>query len=206
MSDSADPVLLRIMLSGDDYARAEEFVKAARLHAVGNIEYEALMHSAILFYARPYSDNEPKKSKLPDAARKLTGLDLPEILGDDLPFHERLIALRNKVIAHAESEFFPAQNIKLAIGSKGQSGIAFQRRSWHVVSENLDLEIFERVATKMRAAARKHVLDRTRRQLGRSRPRDFDSGAPPRCIQNRIRTTQCHSEFLFTEIHKFSRE
>jgi hypothetical protein len=164
VTGNADPVLLRVMLSGDDYERAEEFVKAARLQAVGNIEYEALMHSAILFYARPYSDNEPKKSKLPDEARKLKGLDLQTILGEDLPFHDRLIALRNKVIAHAESEFFPAQNIKLAIGAKGQFGIAFQRRSWHVVSENLDLDVFERVAAKMRSAARKHVYDVARQR------------------------------------------
>jgi hypothetical protein len=164
VTGKADPVLLRIMLSGDDYQRAEEFVKAARRHAPGDIEYEALMHSAILFYARPYTDNEPKKSKLPEEARKLTGLDVPSILGADLPFHDRLLALRNKVIAHAEAEFFPAQNLKLAIGSKGQFGLGFQRRSWHVVSENLDLDVFERVAVKMRSSTRTHVFDVARQR------------------------------------------
>jgi hypothetical protein len=156
--ERVDPVLLRVLLSGDDYARVLEFVEAARKAPVGNIEYEALMHSAILFYARPYSDNEPKKSKLPDAARKLTGLDLQEILGEDLPFHDRLIDLRNKVIAHAEAEFFPAEKIPMQIGTKSQFGVGFQRRTWHVVSENLDLDVFERVAKKMRAATRGHVL------------------------------------------------
>jgi hypothetical protein len=161
MSEKADPILLRVMLSGDDFERAGDFVKATRAHPAGSIEYEALLHSAILFYARPYSDNEPKKSKLPDEARKLTGLDLPAILGEDLPLHDRLLALRNKVIAHAESEFFPAQTLKPAIGAgaKGQRGIAFQRRAWHVVDEKLDLDVFERMATNMRHAARQHVYN-----------------------------------------------
>ena len=86
---------------------------------------------------------------------------MPSILGDDLPLHDRLIALRNKVIAHAESEFFPAHTLKPAFGAgiKGQRGIAFQRRSWHVVDEKLDLDVFERMATNMRYAARKHVYN-----------------------------------------------
>jgi hypothetical protein len=38
MSEKADPILLRVMLSGDDFERAGDFVKAARAHPVGSIE------------------------------------------------------------------------------------------------------------------------------------------------------------------------
>jgi hypothetical protein len=172
----ADPVLLRIMLSRDDFQRAGEFVKAARSHPEANIEFEALLHSAILFYARPFSGNEPSDSNLPDAAKTLTGLDTRVILGDDLPFHCRLRTLRNKVIAHAESQYFPAQNVPLAIGEKGQFGIAFQRRSWHVVDEKLDLDVFERVAAKMRSAALNHVYDEARKR-GLLQEGPFGSGS-----------------------------
>ncbi len=70
MSDKADPILLRVMLSGDDFERAGDLVKAARTHPVGGIDYEALRHTTILLYARPYSDSKPKKSKLPDEAHR----------------------------------------------------------------------------------------------------------------------------------------
>jgi hypothetical protein len=115
MEGTADPELLRIMLSGDDFQRTEEFLKAAGKHSEAAIEFEALLHSAILFYTRPFSDNEPKKSPLPAAARSLTGLDVKALLGTDASLHYRLITLRNKVIAHAESEFFPARSIELQL-------------------------------------------------------------------------------------------
>ena len=78
------------------------------------------------------------------------------------------------MVAHAESEYFPAENLKLAIGSKGQFGVGFLRRSWHVVNEKLDLDVFEGVATKMRHAAVNHVYN-VARERGLLQEGPFDA-------------------------------
>jgi hypothetical protein len=153
VSQPLHPVLHRITLSGDDFRRAAEFAKAARLHPVSSIEHEALVHSAILFYARPWLDNEERKSNLPKDARMLIGIDLAGTLGDNEVFHERIIRLRKKVIAHAEAEFFPAQHGgPLKIGNKGTRGLTMVRRIWHVTDEQLDLELLEQIAITMKKA------------------------------------------------------
>ena len=133
-------------------------MQAARAHLESTIEHEALLHSAILFYTRPFSKNAPRWKKLTDAAVRLIGVDIASTLGSDQTLHDRLITLRDTVIAHSEGEFFPAQHADLTIGSKGQFGIAFQRRSWHVINEHLDLDAFARIATKMKDATQNHLF------------------------------------------------
>jgi hypothetical protein len=137
VSHSLHPVLHRITLSGDDFKRAAEFAKAALSHPVSSIEYEALVHGAMLFYTRPWLDNEERQSKLPKDARMLNRIDIAAALGDNAVFRDRIIRLRKKVIAHAEAEFFPAQlggPLKI-IGNRGARGLAMVRRIWHVTEE-----------------------------------------------------------------------
>ena len=79
MSEKADPILLRVMLSGDDFERAGDFVKAARAHPVVSIEYEALLHSAILFYARhgPTPTTSPRNRNCRMRRESSPGLTCP---------------------------------------------------------------------------------------------------------------------------------
>ena len=154
MAVPLDPVLHRIVLSRDDFERAAEFAKAARTHDVASIEHEALLHSAILFYARPWLDNEARASKLPEAARKLVGIDVAAAAGTLTGLHDNLIRLRKKVIAHAEAEFFPAQHGgPLTIGNRGTRGMTMVRRTWRVIEENLNLDHVEELADRMKRAA-----------------------------------------------------
>jgi hypothetical protein len=85
----------RTQISGDDFRDAKSFINAARRHVVGTIEYEGLMHAAIIAYARPFSGNErgrdpPSDPKLDPA---VVALD-----GEDRKLHDRIITLRNKVV------------------------------------------------------------------------------------------------------------
>ncbi len=159
MSSPIHPVVLRVKLSLDDFRRAGECVKAARLHPESSIEYEALLHGAILFYARPYSNNEVPKSKLPEEAKKLTGLDIATILGEHAALHARVIMLRNKVVAHAEAEFFPATRSEFNLGNQYTQGLSMECTTWHVAEEQLNLEIFELIASKMADATLNHLFN-----------------------------------------------
>jgi hypothetical protein len=108
MSNPIHPALLRVKLSLDDFKRVGEFLKAARSHPTSSIEYEALLHSAILFYARPFTDNAERTSKLKDAAKKLTGLNIKAILEGHVRYHQKILKLQKHVVAHADAEFYPA--------------------------------------------------------------------------------------------------
>ena len=139
--------------------RAMEFVEAASKHGAATIEYEALLHSAIIFYARPFTNNEGPRRGVPDGAQKLTGVDVRAVLAEDFALHEHIVRLRMKVVAHSEAAFNPARHIPLTIGNPDTRGVAFARRAWHVVFESLDLEAFSRIAEKMHKACMQNVFD-----------------------------------------------
>ena len=103
MSDEVDSTLHRVLISKDEFKRAIEFVEGARRHNESEIEYEALVHSAIIFYARPFTNNEGPRRDVPRGAQQLTGIDVPTVLGEDFAFHERIVNLRMKVVAHSEA-------------------------------------------------------------------------------------------------------
>jgi hypothetical protein len=159
MSSPVHPVILRVKLSIDDFKRVSEFLKAARSHPASSIEYEALLHSAILFYARPFTDNAQRKSKLPDAAKKLTGLNIKAILGGDIGYHHQILDLRRRVVAHADAEFFPATKTEFKLGSQYTQGFSMDCTTWHVAEEQLNLEIFELIASKMADATQNHLFN-----------------------------------------------
>ena len=159
MSDPIHPVLLRVKLSLDDFKRVSEFLKAARSHPASSIEYEALLHSAILFYARPFTVNACRKSKLPDAAKKLTDLNIKAILEEDIGYHERILKLRRQVVAHADAEFFPATSTEFKMGNQYTQGFSMECTTWHVAEEKLDLEIFALIASKMADATQNHLFN-----------------------------------------------
>jgi hypothetical protein len=154
-----DATLHRVLISKDEFLRAIQFIKATQRHVENTIEYEALLHSAIIFYARPFTNNEGPRSGVPKEAQQLTGIDVESVLGDDFAFHERIVRLRMKVVAHSEAAFNPAEHIPLTIGNPDTRGVAFARKAWHVVNENLDLGSFLQIAEKMNNACTLHVFN-----------------------------------------------
>ena len=72
----------------------------------GTTVYEALLISAIVFYIRPFSQNEKKQSTSPSDPRVPEEV-LANLSEDELDLHKRLQELRNKAIAHAEWTFHP---------------------------------------------------------------------------------------------------
>jgi hypothetical protein len=159
MSDPIHPILLRVKLSLDDFKRVGEFLRAARSHPPSSIEYEALLHSAILFYARPFTVNAKRKSKLKNEAKKLSGLNIKAILDEHVRYHQKILNLRDQVVAHADAEFSPATIAELKLGNQYTQGFSMDCTTWRVAEEKLDLEIFALIASKMADATLGHIFN-----------------------------------------------
>jgi hypothetical protein len=87
-------------------------------------------------------------------------LNIEQILESqaDIELHKRAITLRNKVIAHAESSFFPTKLLD-PVGNSSASGFAVTSKRWHILEEKLDLDAFARIAKKMRTACINQMFD-----------------------------------------------
>jgi hypothetical protein len=67
--------------------------------------------------------------------------------------------LRNKVVAHAEAEFFPATRSEFNLGNQYTQGFSMECTTGHVAEEQLNLEIFELIASKMADATLNHLFN-----------------------------------------------
>lgn len=98
--------LNRLTSASLDLGGCVRFLDALEEQPYGTTVYEALLISAVVFYARPFSENEKKSSTSPSDLRVpdvvITGLSESE-----RKLHEELRSLRNKAIAHAEWTFHP---------------------------------------------------------------------------------------------------
>ncbi len=145
----------RTQISGDDFRCAKKFINAVRGYAVGTTEYEALMHAAIIAYARPFSGNErgtdpPSDPKLDPA--------LVAFEGADRALHDRIISLRNRVVAHAESAQNPVELLPMKSDATIADGFSTQSQRWDVVNELIDLDAFHRIADAMCRRCTDHML------------------------------------------------
>jgi hypothetical protein len=148
----------RTHISAHDFETAEKFARAANNHLPATIEYEALVECTIIRYARPFSSNERRDGRGKSDPRLTVNVEQILTNQSDIELHQRLITLRNKMVAHAESEFYPTKLLDPVETSRA-SGFAVESRRWHVLSENLDLDSLARIAELMRRACMSQMLD-----------------------------------------------
>src|SRR5436309_9472689 len=139
----------RTHLSILDFEQAQRFMAAAREQPVASVEHEALLLAAIICYGRPFSGNERERNAA--AASKLAP-ELVVLTSNDRALHDRILTLRKKAVAHAESKYNPMKFVSGPKSFKGSQGIAVTTKPWHVVGENLDLNRFSRIAYEMQQA------------------------------------------------------
>ena len=99
----------RAAMSKRDFSEAREFLKRLQFEKNKTVRY-ALLTSAIVAYAKPFSGNEKEKH-----AAATTKLHLsPEAILDSiqLALHSEIIQLRNKLVAHAEYAASPVRLLK----------------------------------------------------------------------------------------------
>lgn len=135
----------RLTSASLDLEGCVRFLDALEEQKYGTTAYEALLISAVVFYVRPFSENEKKSStspsdpRVPDAV--LTGLSESE-----RKLHEELRILRNKAIAHAEWILHPTG----VSSSKVIKALPFSIWKWFPSSS--EISAFRDVALKVRHA------------------------------------------------------
>lgn len=115
----------RARISANDLREAIWFINAALAleypdgRHVADTMHRALEIAAIIYYARPFLNNEPppwKAKRSPKGAPPIGKLevDLPKVLPDksDRALHRSVIRLRSKIVAHAESQYFQVRLVK----------------------------------------------------------------------------------------------
>jgi hypothetical protein len=146
----------RTHISRRDFAKAIAFIDRAANHVINTPEYEALLLSAIIYYARPFSGNERGDSP-PSDARLI--VDVEGLLGDDLKLHKRMIEVRNKAVAHAEFAYYPVQLLPTDSDPEIGRGFASSSQSWHVLNEHIDLIAFRRMAEALHQKCLNNMFD-----------------------------------------------
>jgi hypothetical protein len=145
--------LNRTHIAKRDFKRAGEFIEAAQRHDISSLEYEALMLAAVIYYARPFSNNEALSDKNPPSDRRLK-VDAAALLGVDHELHEHILHLRNKAVAHSESKYYYLRIFRSADPSLRGRQIAIKSGHWHPFNEQIDLVAFQRIAHALRTYCR----------------------------------------------------
>lgn len=135
----------RLTSASLDIENCLRFLDELMNHKYGSTLYEALLVSAVIFYARPFSQNEKKGSphlsepRVPNSV--LSGLSQ-----DESKFHENIVTLRNKAVAHAEWSHHPT--------GVSDSGIikAIPFSIWRHFQGSAELAQFRGLARKVRLA------------------------------------------------------
>ena len=142
----------RLTISRNDLEQCILFLEQLPNHEYGSIAYEALLLSAIICYARPFSCNE--KGKNAKANAKIENEVLNKLTKEELELHSKLLILRNKAIAHAEWSYYPTSiTEKGTILSKLFSIRAF-------FSESGDIHSFSELARKILLRAHHLTADK----------------------------------------------
>jgi len=152
----------RAHIANEDFESVARFIDAARRYTTATTEYEALLHAAIIAYARPFSCNE----LAPDSpADPRIDIALVKLLGADLALHNRIITMRNKMVAHAEFAQNPVILIPIKPSFDVEAGMATESRRWRVVEEKIDLDAFQRIANAMHEQCIHHTFEIVLRHL-----------------------------------------
>lgn len=105
MTGNEQKELYRLNIGKRDLDKAVSLLEAAVKHDPTSIEYEALITSAIIHYARPFSSNEKEKDAI--ALSRVPNRVTDQFSTEELSLHDLILNRRNKAIAHAEWREFP---------------------------------------------------------------------------------------------------
>lgn len=131
----------RAHISERDFQEAAEYLKAFRRCRSATIK-RALLLSAIVAYCRPFTSNErgPQSSATPQLPINPT----KELSEQELQLHGEILDLRNQALAHSESSRRPTTRV-MGTGT----GFLVQAKPFDVLSERIDLKLFEGVCEKL---------------------------------------------------------
>src|SRR4051812_28275480 len=107
--DSYTAQLHRARLSSDDFEEASQYIARARKTRDDFLK-RALLTAAIVAYARPFTPNSGGLSRQATSQLKVNLQRLYK--PDERALHERLLALRNEVVAHTDYDRKPVRRLQ----------------------------------------------------------------------------------------------
>lgn len=131
----------RAHISARDFNEAREYLQVLRGRRLVSIQ-RALLFSAIVAYARPFTQNE--RTPTPSTTSQL-GVKLnKELTKPELALHDKLVALRNQALAHSE---YTQKAVRRVMGTP--TGFVVQAKLFDVLSEPIDRKLFGELCHKM---------------------------------------------------------
>lgn len=135
----------RLTSASLDLENSLRFLEELSIQPYGSTAYEALLVSAIIFYARPFSSNEKTGSPHPSESR-VPSVVLSGLMNDEIKLHEEVVTLRNKAVAHAEWSHHPTGVTDSGIIQAKPFSI------WRYFQGSADIAKFKNLAGKVRLA------------------------------------------------------
>lgn len=149
-----DQVLNRLTISRQDFERSRQFLEQLTSQQYGSVLYEALLLSAIVFYARPFSSNEIDTNA--NAQSRIDSAVVDQLTDDELKFHKMILELRNKAIAHAEWTYHPTNAMENGVIASRPFSI------WSYFQRISDIQYFFDLAGKVLKRANHLTADKVR--------------------------------------------
>ena len=131
--------LHRLSISVYDFEEAKRFLTEALKHNASSVTYEALLIAAIIYFARPFTNNSPDK-RLKDISR-IEIDSFFDISPAEKALYDDLMTLRNKCLAHAEFQYYPT-----SVNEK--TGVIRSRR-FTILDSHIDINAFNSLLEKL---------------------------------------------------------
>ena len=129
----------RYSISVHDFERSAQFLEEAINYNKIDLIYESLLISSVIFYCRPFTDNERSDDAV--ASRKIMIGSFVALSVQEESLHGKLMKLRNKAIAHSEWIKNPTKiNHKNSVVSS---------RFFNILNENINLDDFFLLVNKL---------------------------------------------------------
>lgn len=138
--------LKRLLISGKDLREADRYLGVLESHPEAGPLRDALLISAVICYARPFSHNQDSSQAVATPSLRTA---LPPELGE---LHDQLLMLRNKAIAHSDYE---ANSVNLMVFPSGTYGHTELFGPAPVIS--VDPSDFRRLIATMLKAVRESI-------------------------------------------------
>ncbi len=97
----------RYSIAISDFEQTVKFLEESENHKINTRTYQALLTCAIIYYYRPFSQNERNKDS--QALSKISITNFENLTEEELTLHEHCKRIRNKALAHAEWSNYPTK-------------------------------------------------------------------------------------------------
>lgn len=145
MVSDDDKQFNRHLISSEDFIEAKNYLKAL-VNEPDVVTRRALWIAAIVSYCRPFTNNFGKESAIPSISPEFVN----ELRAEQRALHDRLMELRNTVIAHSDFGSKPCTRVS--------GGVALMKPAV-LLQEDIDIDLFLKLIDSMAYRCSKKNID-----------------------------------------------